>query len=118
MIIRNSQQNTFAADLQKEFEDKMVIHLPAAFAEEAAGWEEGELREFVRRGIDKAFAYQITIENDVSRFIEYMFCYGEYFDQDENYEWVQPVLNSDDLTGTEKMDSLDRLNYIGLTYKN
>jgi hypothetical protein len=118
MIIRESHQQVFADDLQKQFEDKMVIHLRAAFAEEAEGREEEELRQFIRRGIDKAFAYEITIEYDVSRFIEYMFCYGEDFDRNKNLEWVQPVLNSEKLAGTEKMDAIDKLNYVALTYKN
>jgi hypothetical protein len=118
MIIRENQQQVFADDLQRQFEDRMVRHLPSAFPEEAVGWEEIDLREFIRRGIDKAFAYEITIEHDVSRFIEYMFCYGEDFDRNKNLEWVQPVLNSENLTGTEKMDAVDRLNYIALTYKN
>lgn len=117
MIIRDDQGQTFADNLQKDFEDRMVVHLRTAFAEEAEGWEEDDLREFIRYGIDKAFGYEIKIEADVSRFIEYMFCYGQEFDTDENLEWFQPVLNSQKLTGTQKMDSIDNLNYVALTYK-
>ena len=114
MIIRENQQQTFAVELQNKFEDKMVIHLRKGFAEEVEQWEEDDLREFIRDGMDKAFSYDITIEADVARFIEYMVCYGEGFDHNENLAWFQPVLNSEKLNGTQKMDAVDRLNYIAL----
>jgi hypothetical protein len=43
-----------------------------------------------------------------------MVCYGEGFDHNENLAWFQPVLNSEKLNGTQKMDAVDRLNYIAL----
>lgn len=115
MIIREAQRQEFAKQSQKKFEDKMVVHLNKAFTEEAKNWQEEDLREFIRRGMQKAFSYKIEIEADVSRFIEYMFCYGENFDTSEKLEWFQPVLNSEELDGTQKMDAVDRLNYIALT---
>ncbi|HVE57249.1 MAG TPA: hypothetical protein VNB22_10505 [Pyrinomonadaceae bacterium] len=116
MIIREEQQQALAESMQKDFEDRMVVHLRSGFAEEVKDRDELNLREFIQRGIDKAFFYGITIEADVSRFIEYMICYGERFDTNKNVEWVQPPLNSEKLNGTEKMDAIDRLNYIALYY--
>lgn len=118
MIIRETQQQILAAGLQKRFEDKMVIHILSAFTKEAEGWKENDLRGFIQLGINKAFSYEIKIEADVSRFIEYMLCYGENFDLDENLRWFQPVLNSKKLNGTQKMDAIDSLNYIALSYGN
>lgn len=112
MIVRDSQIREIRKSTHKKFEDDMVVHLHTSFAEETEHYEEDELRELIRRGIDRAFQYDITIAADVSRFIEYMVCYDENFDTDPGMTWTQKILNNKDLSGTKKMDEIDKWDYI------
>lgn len=109
IVIRSEQIEVLREPVLKQFEDEMVIHLQAAFAAEIEDMSEEELRATIRLGVKNAEKYDITISTDVSRFIEYMVCYGEDFDVSPELEWISETLNNNMFDGTEKMDEIDDL---------
>lgn len=107
MIIRDAQTEELGKSYQKRFVERMLRHLRAMFAEKLADRSDEELRELIRDGIENAADYEITIEYDVSRFIEYMVIFGEDFDIDEKTYWAGNILNKSENSGTEKMNEMD-----------
>ncbi len=112
--IRAEQIEALRQPLLSRFEDEMVLHLNSAFEAEVHNRTEDDLRGLIRRGITKAESYEIVKSHDVSRYIEYMVCYGEAFDQDAQLPWAGRILQDQSLDGTAKMnrlDTQDRLNH-------
>lgn len=107
MIIRDAQIEELGKSYEERFEERMLRHLRAMFAKKLADRSDEELRELIRDGIENAADYEITIENDVSRFIEYMVIFGEDFDIDEKTYWAGNILNKSESSGTEKMNEMD-----------
>jgi hypothetical protein len=107
LIIRDAQTEELGKSYQKRFVERMLRHLRAMFAEKLADRSDEELRELIRDGIENAADYEITIEYDVSRFIEYMVIFGEDFDIDEKTYWAGNILNKSENSGTEKMNEMD-----------
>lgn len=107
MKIRDEQFTELGKSYEKRFVEKMLRHLRAMFTEKLAPQSDDEVRELIRHGIDNAADYEITIEYDVSRFIEYMVTFGEDFDIEEKTYWAGNILNKKENNGTEKMDEMD-----------
>ncbi len=105
--IRKEQMETFKDDILRKFEDKMVIHLRSQFPEETKQMEEPELREMIHNGIFHARRYKVTLEIDVSRYLECMMKYGADFDTNPKTAWAGKILHNRMMEGTEKMDRID-----------
>ncbi len=106
LIVRNDQMDVFGDYMRKQFEDLMVGHLNAHYPKECETLGEKDLRETIRYGIERAKAYHVDIERDVSRYINLMFAFGRDFDKDENFPWASKILMNHDLKSTHKMDLL------------
>lgn len=106
LVIREEQMKVFQADMLQKFEDRMVVHLKTNFHREIENTIAHNLRVIVRAGIEKAAEYDITTENDIRCYLEYMAIYGADFDTAPKTSWAGDILRLEDIDGTEKMDKM------------
>ena len=92
LIIRKEQMDTLGGQMQKRYEDRLVVYLNQVFPERCAKMGEPALREEIRYGIGSAAKYDITTERDVAKYIETMFRLGRDFDTNPDHPWAQPIL--------------------------
>jgi len=106
LVIREKQMRAFRAYMTNRFEDRMVLHVKEYFPKEFGALGEDAVRETIRHGIDRAWAYEIAVEHDVSRYINLMFTYGKDFDLNPALSWAAAILNDTKLSGPSRMDRL------------
>jgi sorbitol-specific phosphotransferase system component IIA len=107
LIIREEQMSALSQAMLKQFEDRMVVHLSNNFPDETREISEVELRALIQEGIEQAEQYQITLEDDVRRYLEFMVMYGHKFETNHDTAWAGEILYSKELDGTAKMDLID-----------
>jgi hypothetical protein len=112
MVVRESQIAAFQEQNLGRFENETVQRLRAGHPEETAEMTDVELRQLAADGVPVAFSYGITLESDVARFLEYLFLYGADFYDQPKFQWARNILTSTKLNGTEKMDWMDKLDYM------
>ena len=105
LTIRAEQMRAFGEAMRRDFETRMVAYLRGKFKAQTARYSGEQLVAVVREGIASADPYGITIEKDVSRFIEYSVLYGADFHT--RLGWVATVLQTRGINGTQKMDRID-----------
>lgn len=103
MKIRPEQMQALADERRARFEEEVLTHLESAYPEELWTRTKDEVRERVRRAVDKALAYSIRTERDVTSFVDITFELGEEFDADPRFEWATKILNDDALDGRGKV---------------
>lgn len=108
LVIRREQLEAFRRYMSGQFEDRMVAHLKRYFPDRCAPLSDEEVRESIRYGVERADAYEICIEQDVSRYINLMYILGRDFDRDPDLPWAQAILSGRALKRlkTVKMDVL------------
>lgn len=92
------------AQLQR-FEDDLVTHLAARFSGWPAVQDPAQLRSLVREGQQLATKFGVVQQFDVRRFLEFRTEYGDSFD---TIPWIAKILKDSTLSGSGKMDQLDR----------
>lgn len=92
LAIRPEQMQVFTEAAVKRFEDLMVVHLNKFFPERSKAAGETNVREFIRYGVKRAAAHNITAKRDVSRYIDLMATFGSDFDTDEKLPWAREIL--------------------------
>jgi hypothetical protein len=108
LTITPEQMQAFAPVMRSGFEKRMVAHLRATFPRLTAGRPDDNILRFVRFGLERSAAYNVIIERDVERYLEYMVLYGPQFDTDPRYAWAAEVLSVPEARGTAKMDRIDQ----------
>ena len=106
LVIRQEQMQVFRKYMLEGFERRMLDYLAGRFPEVCPPENEKAVRESVRKGIERAKTYGITIEYDVARYVELMFLFSEDFDTSPDTSWAMPILKDPDLGGHVKMDRL------------
>jgi|SRR5579859_794763 len=104
MLIRQEQIDAFSEPMMRGFENRMATRLRSRFPEKLAGVSDDDLRQLIRAGIEKAQSYNVELDADVSRYLEYITEYGPDFDA---RTWALRVLGDAGLNGSRKMDLLD-----------
>ena len=107
LTIRREQMEALGRYSLDQFEAAMIRHLRTRFPAQTETRIDSDLREMIKNGIGRAAVYDITLENDVKRYLEYMVLYGPEFDQTPQTAWAGDILRADDLDGTEKIDRID-----------
>ena len=105
MNIRTQQMNQLQKHVPQDFQDRLVTHLRQMYPERLQNWDDDELREFCQEGTERARAFDVRTEYDISRFLEYRVFLGESFDR-LGPPWLLAILYGDG-SGTYKMDRLD-----------
>jgi hypothetical protein len=113
VIIRQEQMEALSKYRLKQFEDRMVAHLRATFADKVKDTPDEALRAFIRIGVDKAEKYGVLVEIDIMQFIEFMMKWGRDFDLDPARDQAQKILTNPNLDGHVKMDQLIEFDLFG-----
>ena len=106
LVIRNDQIAALERARLSAFEDKMIDHLKRVYPDWAPRLSAEDQRAFVRRGIERARAFGFETELDIARYLHVMHDLGRDFDQSLEHPWAAVLLQSTELTATEKMDRL------------
>lgn len=89
----------------------MVSHLKRRFAGRPAVEDEAGLRILVREGRELARRFGIVQDPDVRTFLELMTEHGREF---HSLPWAAKILSDTTLSGTGKVESLDRYSLFAL----
>jgi hypothetical protein len=108
LTIRKEQVKVLEGGMARQFELKMMEHLRNKFPSETDKKEDDELVAQIRQGVKSSGKYEISAESEVARYIEYMMMYGLSFDTDPKCDWAGKILNTDGISGAEKLDRIDR----------
>ena len=106
LVIEQQQIDVMSAYMLKQFENRMMIHLLAAFPQQTQGMPESALRAMVQGGMQRAAQYKVEFEDDIKRYLELMVVHGGSFDTDPRTTWAGRILRSD-LHGSLKMDRIE-----------
>lgn len=107
LLIRNEQITVLKQYMVKQFEKRMILYLKEYHSEKCRKLADKKIQKTVRYGINRARRYGITVEKDMSRYINMMFVFGPDFDKDSNLPWVRQILDKKEYkNGSVKMDAL------------
>ncbi len=96
----------FSEQQRQRFEDEMVVYLNENYPVEAKKYSEKGLRDMIRDGIDKAKGYDIVLECDVARYIQFMVAIHPDFDDSPQTPWAKPILTHRRLPANEKLEQI------------
>lgn len=113
VMIRREQMEVLSKYMFEQFEDRMVAHLRATFADKIKDTPDETLRAFIRIGVDKAEKYGVLVEIDIMQFLEFMMKWGRDFDLDPARDQAQKILRDQNLDGHVKMDQLIEFDLFG-----
>jgi len=108
LIIRNEQMDVLSEYMVEQFVNEALLHLRTSFPEQIKDVPDTDLRSMIYTGINNAGEYNITIEEDVLRYLEFMITYGADFDINPDTSWADEILNKEDARGTEKIQLIDK----------
>ena len=108
LIIRNEQMEVLSEYMVEQFVNEAMLHLRTSFPEPIKHVPDADLRSMIYTGIKNAGEYNITIEEDVLRYLEFMIIYGADFDINPDTPWAEEILNKEDARGTEKIQLIDK----------
>jgi hypothetical protein len=103
MRIRSEQMEVLASDVQRRFEEDMLVHLRGFAPRHCQVIGDNAVREVIRLGMQRAGRYRYTKRGPVRYFIELMFNLGSSFDTDPQFPWAAEALNDTSVT-----DEIDR----------
>jgi hypothetical protein len=111
--IRETQMKTMSEYMLRQFENRMVVYLRTTFPKQTEALPEAELRVRIRTSVAQAAQYNVTAEDDVRRYLEYVIMYDTDFDTDPRSAWAGEILRTRDMSGGEKMDRIDEYDLFG-----
>jgi hypothetical protein len=92
----------------RSFAEELLPCLRRGFPRETGSLTDAELRRKIHTGIAKGRRFGIVRRDDLARFLCYTICYGDDFETRPELAWAAAILAARDLTGTAKMDRIDR----------
>lgn len=105
LTIRDEQFKAFSQAGVKKFEEWMLAHLRRFFPKECLVLGDAPVLETIRKGIDRAAAYEMTSKSDVCKYIDLMVVFGPDFDTDKRFPWAGEVL-AERRSSSAKMQAL------------
>lgn len=108
LVIRKAQIEALLKSQEDSFIARMTDHLLRDFPKEISrfGIKENDLNLIIRKGLNSAYQYDITFENDMILYIECIAILGPDFDKNIKHYIVTEILTSRELNGSEKMDKI------------
>jgi hypothetical protein len=104
--IRQSQMEKFDNASLDQFVRKMIEQVRKTFPEQVAGFDHGQLHDFICTSVDEAETNGVDTEEEVEIYIGYAVRFGQEFNQQD--PWA-PVLKDPDLTAEEKIEALEEI---------
>ena len=96
LVIRQAQMEAFRRAALLAFENQMVVHSKDFAPKLCRTIDDTQLREALRRAMDRAGGHGLTNRGPIRLFIELTFHFGSTFDTDPQYPWAAEVLHADD----------------------
>jgi len=115
LIIRKEQIEVLRKHLLKKFLHRMEKHLEKRYPTQTTAMEREKLCQLIDEGVDGAKGYDITDENDVKRYLEYLVQYGSDFGRSHETTWASQFLTNKKLSGTIKMNEIDDHDMFAIT---
>lgn len=102
----DAHMQAFSAQQQERFTDEMIAYLKKFYPGKLGTLGEPAAREQIARGIAKAKSYYILLEEDVARYIQFMFAIAPDFDDSKQTPWARPILADQRLPARAKLDQI------------
>ncbi len=106
LIIRKEQFRTFEKIAEKQFEDRMVVHLQKYFHEKCSEVGEEGVRGSIEKAVFRTRELGLKMEYDIERFLNHMYTLGFDFDTNLKFPWAEEVFSDPDVDPSELMDIL------------
>ncbi len=103
LMIRKEQIKAFARVREEVFEKRAVIYLQEHFPEKCSKLGHDELFESVRTAMDRRDKYRFRTEEMIFAYLDLMYTLGFHFENDEQYNWAQEILEDKDLGPRTRM---------------
>ena len=111
-ILREKQLAAFTRSAGEDFEDRMITHLRAVFAEACAARGEVELRALITLGIERAAGWGLELEYESCLYLHVMLALGERFDEDPGLPWARAALESGGWGPSSRIEHLHDLVFL------
>jgi hypothetical protein len=105
-IITSAHLEAFSRQQTQRFEDEMVLHLRREYPAACVKWSEPDLRALIQHGILTARGYNILLEPDVARYVEFMLTIAPDFDRSNHTPWAREILTRRRQAGSAKLDAI------------
>lgn len=105
----DAHMQAFSGQQQDRFTNEMLDYLKKYYPEKIAKMGEAAARQQIAAGITKAKSYHILLEEDVARYIQFMFAMAPDFDDSKQTPWAQPILSDRHLPAKAKLDQIAAL---------
>lgn len=102
LIIRKEQLEVLSASMVDKFIDSTAVHLRTIFPDQTDTMQDADLKKIIKAGILQAKQFDITIEEEVLRYLELMVTFGPDFINSPDYSWARQILEQD-IVGTAKI---------------
>lgn len=115
--LRKEQIEVLKSHMRDEFVDRMVNYLRGKYPNElekhlGEGAWNGEVKQLVYEGMEKAGSYDIKSERDVAGFLELMVMTERNFDKSRDYAWANRILIDPALPASGKVELIhERLKF-------
>lgn len=90
-VISGSQQAAFRAGGLAELREVLVAHVSECFPARCAALGAGALPGHVEDGMRRAAAHGLTLERDISAYVELMVVFGSDFEHDPRFPWARSL---------------------------
>ena len=102
VVIRDAQVSALAEALQRDFIERMLEYAAAEYPVWCAARTAAGAREAVALETQKAFAYGITVEADVAKFVDVKLARGADCLEAEDLAWLRGILEDLEIDGEAK----------------
>ena len=92
LTIRDEQMRILGLPGEQEFAERVVQMLRRDYPAEFAAKPDAEIREFVRKTMDRGREYRITGQGAMLVFFELMVEYGEWLRDSPDTAWAETIL--------------------------
>lgn len=93
LTLRPPQIQALADSRRVDFEARMHAHLCRCFPATTRTMSDGDIREQIRVGVDRALAHGIVSERGVCKYLNLRFVFGRDFDRDPRLPWAREILD-------------------------
>ena len=100
--LSGDHMTAFRGVAQDHFEQRAVLHLRQQFGAETFALTDGELRERVRTGRERARGWGLLTEVQIMDFVDTGFLIGEDFDSDPGESWTRDLLGDKELPADQR----------------
>ncbi len=107
--ITDAHMKAFSEQQRTRFEEEMAVYLSKEYPQETKPLGDDGLSELIGDGVDKAKTYNIILERDVARYIEFMVILAPDFDDSPETPWAKDILTNESWTPELKIGAINEM---------